>query len=309
MTKSALKFYLLVFVSISVCLSCSNAPVNPVRKIFEINNISTNYVEYSPSFSDNGKEVYFTRSTGKWGQGGGKSAIYYSHLKNGMWSTPTITSFSGDYNDSAPHICNEGKTLFFTSTRPSDKMTKVSKDIWKVERDLNGTWGIPVRLNDSINSERSEYSPRTDKFGNLYFVSNRPGGYGQGDIYFARKEEDNFSSPVNLGAVINSEYGEWNMEINSTGNVLIFESSGRDQNLSPYGDLYISFKNKERWSKPQNIQELNTRGSDLYAEFAKDDTLLYYASSDSLKSVNVDIYVIEVHNIVKKYRKKAVFDK
>ncbi len=233
MTKSTHKFDLLLFASLSICISCTNAPKKSVRKIFEAKKIATSSVEHSPTFSDNGTEVYFTRSSGKWGQGGGKSAIYYSHLENGIWSTPTIASFSGDHNDSAPHLCNDGKTLYFTSTRPADNVARVSKDIWKVEKDLNDVWGIPVRLNDSINSERSEYSPRTDTFGNLYFASNRSGGYGQGDIYFAKKEKDNFSTPVNMGSVINSEYGEWNVEINSDGNILIFESSGRDQNLSP----------------------------------------------------------------------------
>lgn len=300
---------LLVLSTLLILTSCSDASKEPTRKVFEAEKISTKSVELSPTFSSDGTEVYFTRSTGKWGQGGGKSAIYYSVNKNGEWSTPQIASFSGEYNDGAPHICNHGKTLYFTSKRPSDDLSKISKDIWKVEKNDNNIWGDPVRLNNSINSERSEYSPRTDKLGNLYFASNRLGGYGQGDLYFAEKEKDTFSAPINMGNIINSDSGEWNLEINNNGNILIFESSGRDQNLSAYGDLYISFKRDGKWSVPQNIEELNTTGSDLYAELRIEDKLLYYSSSDSLPSVDTNIYAIEFNHIHKKYKKRAVFPK
>lgn len=309
MKKISFNIVLFFVCSLLLCMSCSNTSEQSKREIFEPGNISSTLVEHSPTFSDDETEMYFTRSTGKWGQGGGKTSIYFSSLKNGKWSTPKLASFSGNYNDSAPHLCDHGRTLYFTSSRPSDDVVHVSKDIWKVEKDTSGVWGIPIRLNDSVNSERSEYSPRTDKHGNLYFASNRSGGYGQGDVYFAKKTENGFSNPVNIGSRVNSEYGEWNLEINKEGNTLIFESSGRDENLSPYGDLYISFKNDEGWSIPQNIQELNTTGSDLYATFAKDETLLYYASSDSLKSVRTNIYAIKFADILKKYKANTISQK
>lgn len=309
MNKDTFKFGLLMLGGLFIYIGCSDVSKEPTRKVFEAKKISTKSVELSPTFSSDGTEVYFTRSTGKWGQGGGKSAIYYSVNKNGEWSTPKIASFSGEYNDGAPHLSNNGRTLYFTSKRPSGDLSKISKDIWKVKKDANNIWGNPVRLNSSINSERSEYSPRTDKLGNLYFASNRLGGYGQGDLYFAKKEKDTFIAPINMGNTINSDSGEWNLEINNNGNILIFESSGRDQNLSPYGDLYISFKRDGQWSVPQNIEELNTTGSDLYAELLKEDSLLYYSSSDSLPSVDTNIYTIEFDYIHKKYKKKAVFPK
>ncbi len=278
-------------------------------QIFEPENISTKLVEYSPSFSNTGFEVYFAKSNDKWGTSGMKSSIYYSVKEDGEWSAPKLTSFSGQYDDSAPHISNNGKTLYFISKRPSKETKQISKDVWKVEKNENGTWEIPVRLNKSINSEKNEYSPRTDKFGNLYFASNRLGGYGQGDLYFAKKGKDTFSLPINLGNVINSDKGEWNLEINNDGNVIIFESSGREQNLSSYGDLYISFKLNNQWSIPQAIKEINTTGSDLYAELIEDDKLLYYTSSDSLKSTDTNIYSIEFGTIYKSYKKNAVLSK
>ncbi len=292
-----------------VFTGCSGKPSQLKPQIFEEGNISTKSVEYSTTFSATGMEVFFAKSNGKWGTGGMKSSIHYSVKENGEWSAPQLAPFSGQYDDSGPHICNDGKTIYFISQRPSKEATQISRDIWKVEKDENDTWGIPTRLNNTINSEKNEYGPRTDKYGNLYFASDRSGGYGQGDLYLAKKEKDTFALPVNLGDVINSDQGEWNLEISDDGNTIIFESSGREQNLSSYGDLYISFKFNDEWSMPQAIKELNTTGSDLYAELIEEDELLYYTSSDSLKSTDTNIYFIRFGSLYDSYRNSAIMSK
>ena len=108
--------------------------------------------------------------------------------------------------------------LYISFLRGHQKeLNKFQRISWKVEKDADGSWEIPLRLNNSINSEKNEYSPRTDQLGNLYFASDRSGGYGQGYLYFSKKEKDTFSLPINLGNVINSDKGEWNLEINDDG--------------------------------------------------------------------------------------------
>ncbi|MGB5818094.1 MAG: hypothetical protein WBG90_01325 [Saonia sp.] len=276
--------------------------------MFEPKNVSTDSVEYSSSFSSSGTEMYFTRSNGKWGTGNGKSSIYYSVKKNGRWSAPEKASFSGRFNDSAPYLSTDGHTLYFISERPS-KGIQISADIWVVKKDGIGKWGDPVRLSTPLNSEYREYSPRTDTIGNLYFASDRPNGYGQGDLYMAKMENGSFKAPVNLGNVINTEKGEWNLEINGDGNLIIFEASDRKENISSYGDLYISFKSDNKWSIPQNIKELNTSGSDLYPHLTNHGSTLFFTSSDSLKSIDTNIYFTEFASIYKKYKKRAIFSK
>ncbi|WP_299224422.1 hypothetical protein [uncultured Psychroserpens sp.] len=278
-------------------------------KLFEPENVSTQLVEYAPTFSVSGNEVYFTRSTSKWGTRNMKNAIYHSVKENSKWSTPKLASFSGKYDDSAPHLTSDGQTIYFISKRPLNEGTQSSKDIWRVTKDKNNQWGTPIRLSDSINSEKSEYSPCTDVHGNLYFASNRSGGYGQGDLYMAKKRNETFDVPINLGNTINSEQGEWNLEVNRSGDVIIFESSGRTENLSPYGDLYVSYKLGKKWTIPQAIKEVNTTGSDLYAELTEADTLLYFTSSDSLRSTDTNIYFIPFETISNSYREKARLSK
>ncbi|WP_271768401.1 hypothetical protein [Aquimarina algiphila] len=274
--------------------------------MFEPKNISTNSVEYSSSFSSSGIEVYFTRSNNKWGTGNMKTSIYYSVKKNGKWSIPEQVSFSSQFDDSSPHLTTDGNTLYFVSKRPS-KGVPISSDIWVVKKDETGKWGIPFRLNNPVNSEYREYSPCTDDAGNLYFASDRPNGYGQGDLYIAKIENKKFMAPVNLGNSINTKHGEWNLEVNKKGNLLIFEASGRKENVSSYGDLYISFKSDTKWSIPQNIKELNTSGSDLYPHITHDGKTLFFTSSNSLNSVDTNIYFTEFKPIYEKYKRQAVF--
>lgn len=296
----------LLFVFQSTLLVAQNNENTELKAtVFEPNNISTEAVEYSSSISSSGTEIYFTRSNDKWGSGGLNSSIYYSVKKNKKWSVPALASFSGIYNDRSPHLTHDGKTIYFISKRPS-KATP-SFDIWMVEKDNRGNWGTPVRLNSPINSPGNEYSPRTDKHGNLYFASDRSGGYGQGDLYMVKKEEGEFTLPTNLGETINTDKGEWNLGINATGSLLLFEASERAQNLSSYGDLYISFKSNNNWSVPQNIRELNTTGSDLYPQLANHENTLYFTSSDSLSSTNTDIYFVDFRTIYNNYKNKAVF--
>ena len=305
--KIKIAFFILIIPGL-LLITLSSCKVNSrglKPEVFELERISTKLVEYSSTFSNSNDEVYFARSNDKWGSGNSRSSIYRSVKENQEWSEPKLASFSGTYDDSGPHIANNGKTLWFISERPSGGIQEVSPDIWRVEKDKTGAWGAPIRLSNLINSNKNEYSPRTDEDGNLYFASDRPGGYGQGDLYVAKKEKGEYTSPINLGNSINSKTGEWNLEISKDGSVLIFEASGREQNLSPYGDLYISFKLNNEWTAPQNIEEINTTGSDLYPDLIEDDLKLYFTSSDSLPSTNTNIYSIDFRRIQKKYRKNS----
>lgn len=302
---------LLIPVAMSALVSLGNCQRQPIPlkpQVFEPNTISTGSVEYSPTLSTTGSEIYFARSNDQWGSGALKSSIYYSVKKNDKWSSPKLASFSGHYHDSGPHLAHDDKTLYFISQRPS-KASQVSADIWMVEKNDEGKWGPPVRLSDSINSPASEYSPRTDTQGNLYFASNRPGGYGQGDLYIAKKENGKFALPMNLGSPMNTDKGEWNLEVSGEGDLIIFEASGRVQNRSSYGDLYISFKIEDRWTIPQPIAELNTTGSDLYAHLHSNNNTLYYTSSDNIESTTTDIYVVDFKTIYNKYRKSSLLPK
>ncbi|RZL05374.1 MAG: hypothetical protein EOO89_26635, partial [Pedobacter sp.] len=87
----------------------------------------------------------------------------------------------------------------------------------------------------------------------LYFVSNRPGGYGGYDIYKSKVDtEGNWSKPENLGPVINSPFDENTPFIHPDGKTLYFSSDG----WPGFGNkdvFYSRMDEKGKWGKPENI--------------------------------------------------------
>ena len=59
----------------------------------------------------------------------------------------------------------------------------------------------------------------------LYFISDRPGGYGGTDLYVSGKTESGWGNPVNLGNKVNSPANEMSPFVNETGK-LFFASEG-----------------------------------------------------------------------------------
>ena len=144
--------------------------------------------------------------------------------------------------------------------------------------------------------------------GDLYFASSREGGLGQGDLYVAKLNNGQYETPENLGNIINSDKGEWNLQLSSDGKILLYEASQRPANASPYGDLYLSFFENNSWSTPQNIKELNTTGSELNPILVNGDNLLIYTSTQFLKNTVPKLFSQDFQPILEKYHSEIQRD-
>jgi hypothetical protein len=95
-----------------------------------------------------------------------------------------VASLSSEEDDKCPFIL--GATMVLASDRPGGAG---GFDIWKSEY-RNGRWSAPERLDAAINTQADEYRPilmELADFSNrlLLFSSNRDGGHGGYDIYYA----------------------------------------------------------------------------------------------------------------------------
>jgi hypothetical protein len=128
------------------------------------------------------------------------------------WSAPVnIDSLGSPVNSSVmdqhPAISRKGLSLYFISNRTSGVG---GLDIWVCQRaSVDDPWGPPQNLGPVVNSSSTENAPTLSRDEHLlFFVSNRPGGYGGNDIWVSRrnKKGDDFDwgPPVNLGAAINT---------------------------------------------------------------------------------------------------------
>ncbi len=145
--------------------------------------VNTKNWESQPSFSSDGKTLYFIRGLIT-AEGHGPGDIYMSQIsEEGKWSTPVRLSnrINTPYREESVFIHPDNQTLYFAS---DGHVGMGGMDIYMSKRDANGEWGEPVNLGYPINTFNKENTILVDSKGKLaYFASNRPGGYGGLDIY------------------------------------------------------------------------------------------------------------------------------
>jgi Tol biopolymer transport system component len=103
-----------------------------------------------------------------------------------------------------------------------------STDIFVAERQADGTFGNARPVN-SLNSDAGDQRPSIRYDGlEIFFFSTRVAktSNGRQDIWVATRNDvrDDWGAPVDLGAVVNSEYGDFNPYISGDGQSLYFTS-------------------------------------------------------------------------------------
>lgn len=145
--------------------------------------INTNNWETQPSFSADGKSLYFVK--GKRGVNQMNDGnIYVTELQNnGTWSTPKPLNgnINTPGNEESVLIHPDGNTLYFSS---DGHIGMGGLDIFMSKKDKNGEWGPAINLGYPINTHRNENSLLVSPNGNIaIFASDREGGYGDLDLY------------------------------------------------------------------------------------------------------------------------------
>lgn len=160
--------------------------------------------------------------------------------RGGRWQDAEIAPFSGRYPDIEPMFSPDGSKLFFASKRPNPDRDGSDWDIWFVHHD-DGNFSEPINPGEPINTAANEFYPSVAANGNLYFTSQRDGGAGSEDIFFAQWAEGAYSSVKPLGAGVNTAGFEFNAFVSPDESYLIFSAQGRADDMGG-GDLYISFR-------------------------------------------------------------------
>lgn len=210
--------------------------------------VNTTDAEYFPAITADGETLIFTR------QVNGNEDFWTSQFKNNSWNTATPLSSkinTAKYNEGAQTISPDGKYLFFTGCNRPDGLGRC--DIYVSHRE-GKDWGEPYNVGQPVNSEFWESQPAISPDGRtLYFISNRPGGYGGYDIWKSTITDDAKWEPaINLGPEINTAFDENTPFLHVDGKTLYFSSNG----WPGFGnkDIYYSrMDNEGKWQKPINI--------------------------------------------------------
>ena len=265
---------------IASCRFALEAMRNPVP--YEPTNlgdsINTDELEYLPSLSTDGHFLVFThRKTS-----GDKidEDFYYSERIDGAWSAARKMEgyLNTSRNEGAQCISADGKTLFFTSCWKDDGYG--SCDLYYSAHLGDGYWSQPRNLGPLVNSEHWDSQPSIAADGKtLYFISNRPGGRGDTDIWKTTlNSRGEWSKPENLGSTINTAMKEESPFMHWDNQTLYFASQGH---MGMGGtDFFMSRSVADTaWTRPHNLgYPVNTSADEFSLIVAADGKTGYFAS-------------------------------
>ena len=146
----------------------------------------------APSYLENDElgiaQLYFASSRA--GGLGGLDIYLSNQMPDGSFGPASLVSdLSTPSADSRPSIRHDGLEIIFQSNRPG--ALSAAFDLWVASRTstLEG-WSIPVTLGTTINTTSIENNVNLSSDGRtLFFSSDRPGGFGDLDLYVSTRSK------------------------------------------------------------------------------------------------------------------------
>ena len=270
-------------ISLAALMSSAAVAADAVPTVFAPGVISGPADDEGPTFSPDGKTVYFFRSNSK------DYFIMESHLGKHGWSAPKVAPFSGQWRDLEPAMAPDGSYLIFASTRPAPGSSTPPDgswggqphpgkggSLWRVDRKGDG-WSEPKRLPDTVNRSNNIFSPTLAANGDLYFMD----AVGEGmhfRLFMSALKDGVYQPPVALPFTA-GQYGGVDAAVAPDESYMVF-SSNRPPAPTGQSDLFIVFRKDGQWGEPQHLPDsINAAAPAYEAHLSPDGKTLYFGSS------------------------------
>ncbi len=263
--------------------------------------INSRFDDYTPSISSDNKTLLFTSRRNTNGnrideKGDYKyfEDIFYSEYNEETKTWSKARAVEGQLNtdtyDAVLSVAPDGNSMYVYKNNTGN-----AGDIYFSKRNPeSGEWSEAEKVDRPINSSYFESSVSITADGQtLFFISERPEGLGQGDIYMAQMKNGKWSNPKNLGDVINTDSDEKFVFIHPNGKTLYFASNGH-RSMGSY-DIFKSEWVNGEWSLPTNLgYPINTVNEESTFSLSADNTTMYLSAELSDSYGERDIYVLDV---------------
>lgn len=194
--------------------------------------------DYYPSFSSDGKKLYFSsRRKAPMGYSSTQDMrIWEVERKTKTWGIPIPFDTTVSSGQEYAHSLSKEGTVFISSPLDGGSSFNI-----RTSKKLNGSYSQSVLLPFNINSVGYEDGPfiaPDEKF--LIFESDRPESTGGSiDLYISfKKENDQWSLPVNMGPKINTGASERFARLSPDGKYLFFGSNRNQSSTNRGFDIF-----------------------------------------------------------------------
>lgn len=226
-------------------------------------------VEYQDGIVFNAdKEVFLPNKKSQW-TGKSYTNLYFMQKdEEGNWLDPELLKgdVSGPFHDGPATFNKDGDVVYFTRSNYFRRKVKVDENnvsnlkIFRAEL-VGDKWKnlteFPFNSDDySVGHPSLSADGKT-----MYFVSDMPGSLGGTDIYKTTLVDGTWTTPENLGSVINTPGNEMFPYIHEDGS--LYFSSNAHTSIGGL-DVFITYFTGEKWAQPENLNyPINSTGDDF----------------------------------------------
>ncbi|TLX74048.1 hypothetical protein E9993_13180 [Labilibacter sediminis] len=252
--------------TISIDISLLNNSINKPHIEFNPFYISDSVFIYSSSNIDSVK--YYDSEDRK-----PKRKFYKAHKSDTIWKREKIVEepfFNHPDFDTGDGIFSLDNKRFYFTQCSKNWMQKMVCHLYVTSKNSD-KWTTPQPLSSEINIPNYSatqpaigtcYDPKLEV---IYFVSDRPGGYGGTDIWFTiyDTQKETYQKPINAGIYLNTDEDETTPFYDTFGHCIYYSSNG----LPGLGglDVYYSQGDMLNWNEPVNLgMPINSECDDLY---------------------------------------------
>ena len=206
-------------------------------------------------------------------------------------------SINSPYDDYMNAVTADEQQLYLTRKLPrnhhtANESTEFNEDFYKAIK-TDSLWGKAKNMGPPINTEENEGALCISPDGKYIFFAacNRPDGYGSCDLYWSKKTGDIWSTPENMGPVVNSSAWDSQPSFSSDGKTLYFASKREGGKGS--SDIWkTELQPDGSWMLPVNLGDsINTKYEEMAPFIHPDNRTLYFGSRGHQGMGGYDLFV------------------
>jgi tetratricopeptide (TPR) repeat protein len=268
--------------------------------------VNSPFSDYYPFASTDETYLFFNSRKNSGGEknddGKFASDIYVSESKDGKYQKAVPVNkklLTKEFDEEIVGLSSSNLKAVIYSTDKSGTGGKLSLADVKNKNLYN-----PIKLPDVINTRFDEISASVNNLSKeIYFASNKPGGYGGTDLYVTRLlPNGDWGEPQNLGPTINTIYDEDFPVLSNDGKILYFSSNGLNS-MGGYDIFKADYdQEKMRYINPRNLgYPLNTPMDEMNFSISESGRYGYISAYRKEGYGDLDIYRVTFNDIEPDY--------